>query len=426
MKCWTIIAILAATTAARAQLEAGDLLVACGNDVFDSGIHRISPDGTYRGVFASDVVNLHRPGGMAVGPAGQVFVASIGTGMLLSFNTNGSPAGLHGPTGDGSLVAPNDLISKSDGVLIADADGGAIQAFDYSFWNFVLAGHYSSGAGHMIRVGNVAYVSDPPGGVVWSFDVATGATSLVVKGQGLICPTGLAVDSTGRLYIADSYQDKLYRFAGGTLTEIATGPPLDGPRALLFNPDGELLVANQHQWNVLRYDTTGLFLGVLVAGIPEPTHLMYYSGRTFANGYATLTDCQDIRSHRLFVELRRTDDGTLAEFHGPLTLGVGGYFSFGTSLVGTYDVYAWSPSFLRRYIGRLHTAAMIGLGPVLVNGDINGDNEVEIGDYALLAIAFGTRPEDVAWDERCDLNCDLVIDIGDFAILSANFGQIGD
>lgn len=426
MRRWTLLAVLAATASAHAQLEAGDLLVSCGNNVFDSGIHRISSDGTYRGVFAFDVVNLHRPGGMAVGPAGQVFVASVGTAMLLSFNRNGSLAGLHGPTGDGSLVAPNDLISKSDGVLIADADGGAIQAFDYSFWNFVLAGHYSSGAGHMIRVGNLAYVSDPPGGVVWSFDVATGATSLVVVGQGLICPTGLAVDSAGRLYIADSYQDKIYRFAGGTLTEIATGPPLDGPRALIFNPDGELLVANQHQWSVLRYDTTGAYLGVLAAGIPEPTHLMYYSERTLANGYATLTDCQDIRSHRLFIELRRTDDGTLAESHGPLTLGLSGYFSFGTGLVGTYDVYAWSPNFLRRLVGRLHTSAMIGLAPVLVNGDCNGDNEIEIGDFALLAAAFGTGPDDDNWDERCDLNCDLVVDIGDFAILSVNFGQIGD
>jgi hypothetical protein len=62
----------------------------------------------------------------------------------------------------------------------------------------------------------------------------------------------------------------------------------------------------------------------------------------------------------------------------------------------------------------------------LTNGDIDGDNEVAIGDYSLLSLSFGSGPGDANYIEEADLNGDEVVDIGDFSILSANFGDVGD
>lgn len=62
----------------------------------------------------------------------------------------------------------------------------------------------------------------------------------------------------------------------------------------------------------------------------------------------------------------------------------------------------------------------------LLTGDCNGDNEVDIGDFAILSTAFGSSPGDPNWDENADLDCDMEITIGDFALLSNNFGQSGD
>jgi hypothetical protein len=62
----------------------------------------------------------------------------------------------------------------------------------------------------------------------------------------------------------------------------------------------------------------------------------------------------------------------------------------------------------------------------LFNGDVNDDNEVDIGDYSLLSIAFGSVPGDPNWNAEADLNGDDEVDIGDFAILSNNFGMVGD
>jgi hypothetical protein len=59
-------------------------------------------------------------------------------------------------------------------------------------------------------------------------------------------------------------------------------------------------------------------------------------------------------------------------------------------------------------------------------GDIDGDGEIGIGDYALFSHAFGSEPGDTNWDPFSDLNGDGSIDIGDFGIFSGNFGMIGD
>jgi hypothetical protein len=62
----------------------------------------------------------------------------------------------------------------------------------------------------------------------------------------------------------------------------------------------------------------------------------------------------------------------------------------------------------------------------LVSGDIDGDNEVAIGDYADLSFSFGKSFGDPGFNPYADLDLDGDVAIGDYAILSSNYGQIGD
>jgi hypothetical protein len=71
-------------------------------------------------------------------------------------------------------------------------------------------------------------------------------------------------------------------------------------------------------------------------------------------------------------------------------------------------------------------AGATGVNFSLVNGDVDNDNEVSIGDYSSLSSAFGSGPGDGNWNPEADLNGDLSVDIGDYSILSAHFGQVGD
>lgn len=120
-------------------------------------------------------------------------------------------------------------------------------------------------------------------------------------------------------------------------------------------------------------------------------------------------------------ELRNPGSTTALETHifQPTTAGT---WFFPTALRGTYDVTAKGSHWLRGKVGSV-TIANSGLMNVnfsLTNGDIDGDNEVGIGDYSVLSSQYNTAgPE-------ADLNGDDTVDIGDYSILSASFGLIGE
>lgn len=410
-----------------AQVAPGELLVSCGDTEVDSTLQRFSPAGAPLGVFFQSPLEMQRPGGMAVALDGQILVTSIGTSQVLTVQpTSGSLMNILGPMVDGSLVVPTDIVSKGSGYALSDFDGGAVRFLDSGISTFVDRGEFGSSSAHMVRRNGILYVSDTPNGRVWSANLVSGETSLVVAGQGLICPTGLAFDAAGRLLIADSYQNRLYRWDGLALTSLAAGPPLDAPRGLAVAPGGSIIVANEGSGQLLRYSQAGVLLGTFASGLTTPTHLMFYKAPHPGDGFANLEFCQDTAMSHLFIELRRPVNGTTAEIIGPIPIDPGGYFTFGSQLDGVYNVYAWAPHYLRRFVGQLNTGSLIGLSCDLINGDCDGDNEVGIGDFALLSASYSTLIDEEFFDARADLNCDEAVDIGDYAILSMNYGLVGD
>lgn len=56
-------------------------------------------------------------------------------------------------------------------------------------------------------------------------------------------------------------------------------------------------------------------------------------------------------------------------------------------------------------------------------GDIDGDSQVNINDLVLLAKAFGTTPNDPAWNPDADIDNDGTIGLADLAILAHHYGQ---
>lgn len=94
---------------------------------------------------------------------------------------------------------------------------------------------------------------------------------------------------------------------------------------------------------------------------------------------------------------------------------------------GNIDVSIKGPHWLRRTLNVNATAGDVtGLVFNMVNGDADGDNEVGIGDYAVISSAYGTSLGDPSWDPNADLNGDESVDIADYAILSSRYGQIGN
>lgn len=106
-----------------------------------------------------------------------------------------------------------------------------------------------------------------------------------------------------------------------------------------------------------------------------------------------------------------------------LQLDLSSNYSFTTTAApGVYDIYCKGPHWLRRKVGNVTItgSGASGVNFMLLNGDVDGDNEITIGDYSIMSANFGTAGPDG------DVNGDGEVSIGDFAIISANFGFVGD
>lgn len=107
----------------------------------------------------------------------------------------------------------------------------------------------------------------------------------------------------------------------------------------------------------------------------------------------------------------------------------GGNFSTGDlpAIPGNYIVSVKKQPWLRKNVGPVDTSSsQSGLMLPLTSGDIDGDNEVGIGDYAGLSFSYGSVSGDFNWDPNADLDGDGEVGIGDYAVLSGNYGLVGD
>ena len=113
-----------------------------------------------------------------------------------------------------------------------------------------------------------------------------------------------------------------------------------------------------------------------------------------------------------------------------VNLGAGGAYSVNLpdSLVpGTYDIVCKGRTWLRAKAASVVVggSGVAGLNFSLVNGDCDGDNQVNSDDFDILVAGFGLSTGQGGFDARADLNGDGTADSDDFDILIAAFGFSG-
>jgi sugar lactone lactonase YvrE len=109
--------------------------------------------------------------------------------------------------------------------------------------------------------GRVIFVADPDAGCVHRFDLERGRYERLDTGSdgALASPVGLAIDATGRIFVADSALDAVLVAAPGSdmLEPLALYPPPKQPTGLALGPFGDLFVASTGSHSVRRYDAAG-------------------------------------------------------------------------------------------------------------------------------------------------------------------------
>lgn len=142
------------------------------------------------------------------------------------------------------------------------------------------------------------------------------------------------------------------------------------------------------------------------------------------SGVITLEDTANA-AQAITLEFR-PDDNT-APFVKKITLEDDGAFVVRDIPLKTYQVAIKGAKWLQKTVSVDATLAPVTpITAVLLAGDANKDNSVDVLDLSILIEAFDATPTSSNWIAGADFNCDDSVDVFDLDLLIRNFDLTGD
>jgi streptogramin lyase len=234
--------------------------------------------------------------GLAFGPDGNLYVASLDTNAILRYHgQTGAFIDTFIPAGRGEMEGPVGLVFGPDGNLyVSSFSTDSILRFDRRTGSFLdvfvptASGGLDGPTDLVFGPDGHLYVGNAIDNSVLRYDGRTGAfLNLFVRGGdgGTYGPAGIAFGPDGNLYVSSYHNHTVSRHDGKTGVLLNRFVPagsggLSGPTHLTFGPDGHLYVASSDNDQVLRYNgATGVFIDAFVfagsGGLRGPTWLAF-------------------------------------------------------------------------------------------------------------------------------------------------------
>lgn len=227
---------------------------------------------------------------IAIAPDGTIYVADTGNATIrtIAGPTSTEPgvirsaAGRWAPRQNLTLVEPLGIALDRAGILyIADHAAGAIDVMPAEGGQLETLAHVTSPASIAVTPdGATVFVASPDAGAVFAIatqthaiDVVAGfaqstasgvspcAASTASTGVQQVCPSGLAVDATGSLYISDLSSGRILRVSAQTAAVTIVASGLNRPGSLAIDADGNLYAAEQGLNRIVAFAQVGTSQG---------------------------------------------------------------------------------------------------------------------------------------------------------------------
>lgn len=212
---------------------------------------------------------------------------------------------------------------------------------------------------------------------------------------------------------------------------VTTGMEWKIPLSLIGSPTGAIkicafinggghdYISNQVLGGIGGGSNFGEPRAVNFANVPGDQFVVVPGTAPTISGAVTFSDYDGIAPSSGTFEIRDATNSTLLSTQ---TVAItGGAYTLDAPGNGNYIVSYKGGFWLRKNVAVNTTGGNAsGANLVLTNGDLDGDNEISIGDYGILSAFYGSE------DSQADINGDGAVDIGDYAILSSNYGDAGD
>ena len=269
-----------------------DFLVSVSNNAGSvNEVQRYTDSGTYVGVFASGG-GLSTPEGLAYGPNGNLFVMSYANGCILQYNgTTGAfincitndPSGAN--TGIGLKFSPD-----GKNMFVTNFNSNNIQEYNVASntWTTFASGGSLNGPLDLsfLANGNLIVSNSNTHSVLQYSALGVFLGSFVAAGSGgLNFPDGQATKA-GSLYVSSSGTNQVLKYdatTGASQGLFANIGLNASPIGLLFQPNGNLLVAANGPGQIQQYDAVGNLIGTFglahmggAAAAGFPTYLVQF------------------------------------------------------------------------------------------------------------------------------------------------------
>ncbi len=227
--------------------------------------------GAYLGIFAVGG-GLAEPEAIVFGPDGNLYVADRLNSAVLRFNgKTGAFLNTFIPSASGGLASPRNIAFSPDGVLFVSSNGSdAVLTFDGTTGAFLKVFVQSPGLlprGIAFQRGEV-FIGSEGRNQILHYSAAGASLGVFATDAELQGPREMVFGPDGKLYVSCSITSKIVRFDGatGAFLGVFASAGLNFPRGLLFRPDGTLLVVSANTGSVLQYNSSGALLGTFTQG----------------------------------------------------------------------------------------------------------------------------------------------------------------